>query len=146
MQHADIDHTGITGVGGAGLTASESFLAANVSITPADTYVDVVSLSLAAGTWLIWGNVLAVASVAGHWEVKLHDGAGTVYHNPEQYILTTSATFNIEVFAKVVLGSTTTIRVAACRDAGSGTHTVIDTAAVNGTADKGTKILALQIA
>lgn len=128
------------------LTVSENFITSDVSVSSADTFFDGPSLSLAAGTYVLWGNLLVKSTVAGHWEVKLWDGASAVYHTAENYALTNGATYNIPVFGTAVLGGTTTIKISGARNAGSGTHTILDAAQVNGTADKGTHLVALRIA
>jgi len=57
VQHADIDHTGITGVGGA-VDTEDAQQGADITLTAA-TYINITSVALAAGTWDIWGWLTA---------------------------------------------------------------------------------------
>lgn len=127
-------------------TAGESFLTSPVTISLADTFYDGPSQSLAAGTYLIWGSVLSITAQATHIEAKLWDGSN-VFHTTEQYFLTTGATVELNTFAYVVLSTTTTVKVSVAHDNNtSGTHSILDSAQVNGDADKASKIMWLRIA
>lgn len=128
--------------GGASLTCSENFLVADVAMTNANQYYDGPSLSLAAGTWLLMGQVLCTAS--GTVTAKLWDGT-TVYASGEQSSPGAGASIVFPFSKKVVLGSTTTVKIS-CRNNLTGGNIryrspVVDTSATNATG-----LTALQIA
>lgn len=126
-------------------TASEAFLSGDVTMTSADTFYDGPSISLGAGTYIIMGGLtLKETGQNSFFTVKLWDGTN-VYHAPGgQYNDTQGGDYNVSVFAKVTLVGTVTVKIsAACHNTGG---VILATAIFNGTSNKASKIVALQIA
>lgn len=125
-------------------TASEAFMTSNLTLTSANTFYDGPSLSLAAGTYVLWGSGLGKFSTAGFIEAKLWDGTN-VYHTTEAYNATSGADIAIGVTAgNVVLGGTVTVKISYASSVTG--NSVLATAQNNGDANKATKIVALKIA
>jgi hypothetical protein len=74
---------------------------------------------------------------------RLWDGS-TVYHEAEEYLKSGGEASSLTVFAYVVLGSTTTVKISSAHSSASGT--INDGAQTNGTADKTSKLAWLKIA
>lgn len=133
-----------SGGGGGSLTSSSTALTGAVTLTSANTYYDVLSLSLAAGTWLI--NTYAATGLAGGeaYYGKLWDGS-TVYASAQLYVLS-GAVGSLAFTALVTLGSTTTVKLSA---ASSGTSKTIEPtiyANNTGATDTSTQLIAVKIA
>jgi len=129
---------------GAHLTA-EALLGADVNIT-ANVYADLVSISLAAGTWAIFGQVQSRPGSGNKSTAKLWDG--TTVKASGEYVdeggATSAGLGMITLGCLVTLGSTTTWKI-------SGTNTATITAvflaaaADNGAGNNATKIWAVRI-
>lgn len=72
--HSDIDHTGLTGVGGT-LDYEQGQLGADVTMVTAGTFYDGPTVTLAVGTWLLNGTVtIDGIGASGNITAKLWDG------------------------------------------------------------------------
>jgi len=91
------------------ITTSDAQQGADISLSAA-TYTNIVSVSLAAGTWDIWGWIDFLASAAtGDAYAQLWDGAAQLGQMVSR-INVNSSYLTVPVFAgAVVLASTTTI-------------------------------------
>lgn len=103
--------------GGSTITNSSSVISSDVTIGTSSTYVTATSLSLAAGTWLVNGQITIEqtgSSTAVFFYAQLKSSGGTVYSsavarpNPNS-----SNQFEETLFmtAVVTLGSTTTVNM-----------------------------------
>jgi hypothetical protein len=136
----------IEGSTGSGVTASENFLTAPVTIVNANTFYDGPSLSLAAGTYVLTGEVHCTATSARWFTAKLWDGTTQIGGAPAHYSSTAGGGITIPVFGYVVLGSTTTVKISVASDAGASGGTIQDTAPSNGVTDKASHLVAMKIA
>jgi hypothetical protein len=98
------------------LNNSESFLSSDVTLSTANTYGDAVSLTLAAGTWMIAGSatVESAPSTTQRVTYKLWDGT-TVYQAGEATSNSISGNVkgyvSLPVSCILVLASSTTVRL-----------------------------------
>lgn len=144
--HATIDHTGLTGVGGAGATVSENFITGNVSVVSANTFYDGPSLSLAAGTYHLVAKVRQSTGSANTWCVaKLWDGTN-IFDASEFYVETSGGGNMHSLVGTVVLGSTTTVKVSCADNSGSGTIKATPDTNNTGLTNKASHLVALKIA
>lgn len=143
------------------LTSTQVFATATTSISAA-TYADITgcSVSLAAGTWLITGHVVAAAAnLITQGFVAIRDGANTVIaasalSRPASGTASVNAPFAVSWSALVTPAVTTTYKLSAARGLTTltQTYTVYDGTGYNTTnhatdnSDKGTNILAIRIA
>lgn len=143
------------------LTTAEAFATATTSVSAA-TYADItgVSVSLAAGTWLVLGQCSGSSvNAQAIMHVAITDGANTVVSEGSQGIgasgtANVAQLGNVSVAAIVSPGSTTTYKLRAARGLTTitGTWTAMDGAGTNTTnnltdnSDKGTSIRAVRIA
>lgn len=119
VQHADIDHTGIPGTGTAAITRADALpSAAPQTISSANTPTDITgcSVSLTAGTWIVFGMALlkrgAVDSVCA---LAIADAANAYVATARQGVIGTGGTqfCHLNTFAIVSPGSTTTYKLRA---------------------------------
>jgi len=92
------------------LTSTSTYLTADLAFASVNTWFDVTSLSLAAGTWLLNGNTTNYGNSdynVGH--IRLFDGTNVLASSSFYGIIdfTTSA----QVAATVTLASTTTVKL-----------------------------------
>jgi hypothetical protein len=130
--------------GGGSLTYAINQLTGDVTISGSNTYADAMSVSLAAGTWLL-GAVLTVlrGANASRITAKLWDGT-TVIATGEGIIPTAGDVVSIPLLGIVVLGSTTTYKVSA---AGTSSGNIIKaTAPDNGAGNTASTLVGLKIA
>lgn len=157
--------TGISVLGSGNIyptqTSASAFITAETAISTA-TYADITgaSISLSAGTWIIYGNIicratntaiLAHAAITDNSNVIVAEASqgcpASGNANVNQYI-------NINITAIVTPSTTTTYKLRAARGNTTitGSFTVVDGAGVGTTnnvsdnLDKGTSIIALRIA
>lgn len=146
---------------GASLTSTSAFATATTSISAA-TYADITgcSVSLAAGTWLIIGQVVvgAVNAITQAFVAITHSDntviSETAASRPASGTASLASPFTVPVFGIVSPGSTTTYKLRAARGltTHTATYTVMDGNGVNTTnhatnnTDKGTGIFAVKIA
>lgn len=133
-----------SGGGGGSLTSSSTALTGAVTLTSANTYYDVLSLSLAAGTWLI-NTYAATGLAAGEvYYGKLWDGS-TVYASAQMFVIN-GAVGTLTFSALVTLGSTTTVKLSV---ASTGTSKTIEPtiyANNTGATSTSTQLIAVKIA
>ena len=143
------------------LTTSSAYATATTSISAA-TYADITgcSLTLAAGTWLILGNVVgSAANLIVQGFVAITDGANavvseTAFTRPASGTASLNSPVAASVFAIVSPSGSTTYKLRAARGltTHTSTFTVYDGSGYNTTnhatnnTDKGTVIMAIKIA
>lgn len=121
-----------------------AFLAANVTMTTANTYYDGPSISLTAGTWLVMAGVDCgnESTGAGQVAAKLWDGT-TVYGTAEQNAPSAGVYATPFTSAVVALSGTTTLKIsAATQQNGSIMRAALR---VNSAGNNATHIMAFQI-
>ena len=133
------------------LTTASAQLGADQAIATAGTFVDAVSVSLAAGVWLIiagtQGHVApGVSNSAAGFVVKLWDGT-TVFASGEgaayQGTFAVPTEVNVALAAIRTLGGTTTVKTSATTAGGTGTIKAATTD--SGSGNNATWILAVKI-
>lgn len=108
--------------GGGSITTASAFLSGNVTMTSANTFYDGPSVSLAAGTWMVWAGVDCYNAGSGsNFTAKIWDGT-----TPYVAMQSTNAGggFHIGITLAsppIVLGSTTTIKVSVASQSASST-------------------------
>lgn len=143
------------------LTTSTAYATATTSISAA-TYADITgcSLTLAAGTWLILGNVVgAAANLIIQGFIAITDGSNTVisetaFTRPASGTASLNSPVSASVFAIVSPSGSTTYKLRAARGltTHTSTYTVYDGSGYNTTnhatnnTDKGTVIIAIRLA
>lgn len=131
------------------LSNSESFMTTGVTLS-ANTYSDAVSLSLAAGTWLITGSATLESTNNNSMRVtyKLWDGT-TVYQAGEGACAAmgsgTKGYVCLPFSYLAVLGSTTTVKVSIASTLASSVIKVTPGDNNSGTTNKATSIRAVRI-
>jgi hypothetical protein len=131
------------GGGSAGLTSATNQLAADVSLSTANTYFDGPSLSLAAGTWLLTASLTLESTSTLFYQVKLWNGT-TVAASIETANAFASGSVGVSLSALVSPGTTTTYKASvAC----SSTPGLIKAATVaNGSGNNASTLVAVKIA
>lgn len=137
---------GPTGATGSSFAAVilEAHLTGNVTMTTANTVYDAVTLSLPAGTHLLFGRIAFHDNGGGSTCVgQLYDGTAVVAQ--AETGLSASFDGSVALFAAVVLTGTTTVRL---RGIGNGASKRMDaTTIVNGGGvNAATSLLAVQVA
>lgn len=123
------------------LTTLKTYLTADVTISTANTYFDGPSLSLAAGVWFLYGQVLLTASSAAArtFLFRLWDGTTDVSNGAHTIEGSLTASQSSWPLAGIVVPSTTTTyKISATSNTGT-----TDKIAHNG--QKGSFLLALKI-
>lgn len=149
-----VPSTGVS-ISGTNLTASgsspdcyQTFLTSDVAIPNANTVQDVLSLSLPAGDFLLYGNAEITSAHANQTQltIALHDGSGIVANAQVlQQAGVGGVSQHASCNARITLAGTTTVKLQAFSVRGSSDSTVKDAATSNGTADKGTSLIALKV-
>jgi hypothetical protein len=143
------------------LSYASAFATATTSISTA-TYADITgcSVSLAAGTWIIFGHVVAGAAnliIQGFVAITHSDNtviAASAFSRPASGTASLNSPVAVSWSAIVTPGSTTTYKLRAARGltTHTSTYTVYDGTGYNTTnhatdnSDKGTSIIAIRIA
>jgi hypothetical protein len=143
------------------LSYASAFATATTSISAA-TYADITgcSVSLAAGTWIIFGHVVAGAAnliIQGFVAITHSDNtviAASAFSRPASGTASLNSPVAVSWSAIVTPGSTTTYKLRAARGltTHTSTYTVYDGTGYNTTnhatdnSDKGTSIIAIRIA
>jgi len=96
------------------LYSSQSQLAADVTATTSGTFYDANSLSLTAGTWLVFA-VATVTTGNGKVSGKLWDGGSNVYASAES---ADTETENV-IISRIALTATTTVKHSVTRTGGT---------------------------
>jgi hypothetical protein len=119
IQHADIDHTGITGVGGSGYdgTRTEATLGADVTMVTADTFYDGPTLTPAAGVYDVCARV-TIAAIAANQQYAvarlIANGSATPIDEAQvQWVLANTSQIAIYLSARVTANGTNPILVRA---------------------------------
>lgn len=144
------DGSALTGLQPA-ITTTEAVLTAPVSLTANNTWTDAVTMSLAAGTWMLTGQitmqrqVTTVVTFCG----RISDNTTTWASGQQRQL--SSATNNattITLHRVVTLGSTTTVRLQGLCDSGaSGTdNRIINEITAGASGDTATILTAMRIA
>lgn len=143
VQHADIDHTGITGTGGSGITTDEDKITVDVAMGSANTFYDGGSLTLAAGTYFLSGAVNFRTTAAADFTAKLWNGTA-VEASGSLTLHANTYTGSIHLSGVVVLAGSETWKISV---AANGTTGTLKAAAVNnGAGNNATFLYALKIA
>ena len=126
-------------------SVQEIFLTSPVTLTAANTYYPVLSLTLAPGTYLLMGSlqIFAPIGVPAWASVKLWDGVSTVLDAPSSYISTGGSSDSLAVRGVATVTTTTTYILAAATD-----HTgaeVDPTAPYNGVTNRASHLIAVRI-
>ena len=135
-----------TGTLALSLTQQSAFLGADVTMTNANTWYDGPSLSLAAGTWLLFAsaNVGRTATTAGNYDLRISTGS-THYASVQQYHASAANNWAaLSCNGVAVLAATTTIKI---QVAGTLTNDVLKAATPNNASgSNATGLIALRIA
>lgn len=136
------------GGGGGSLSTDQATLGADVTLVSADTYTDVLSLTLAAGTWLLLAviHVTNTTTTLMHITARLSETTGPTHYasagKSEGGQASTSV--SIPLLALVTLGSSTTIKLQAATTA---IAPIVRAALVqNGNGNNATRFVAIKIA
>ena len=138
------DHKhGMPAAPAASLTSQIAHMTASVTLTLANTFYDLASLTLAAGTWLVIGRIGAYPTNNDVYTGRLLSGAASAEEG-QAGPLATGPGESLTLAGIVVLGSSTTVKL---QVAAVGTARIVPpTVATNGTANLATSLLAVRIA
>ena len=127
------------------LTSQSANLAADVTMTSANTYYDGATISLAAGTWLLIGTMYVddPSNTGGTVTAKLWDGT-TVSSSAEMYVSGTTTQVSITLSGIVVPTGTTTYKMSAATS--QNIHVIRAAAQQNGAGNNANHISAVKIA
>jgi len=130
-----------------GVETYEAALGANVSLSSSNTWTDVLSQSLTAGTWVIMAQVTHSRSATTAETVYARLSDGTNHYASSQMYHASSSGAGVVLFlvAKVTLSATTTIKVQAATSAGAAASTVIAALTANGVGNNATKLVAMRV-
>ncbi len=130
--------------GVASLTSQQVVLSGNVSC-PQNTWTDVLSLSLTAGTWILIGKLYGFSgSGTSDFEGRLHDGTNTLDSGSfSQANLGYDGT--IPLLAVVTPASTTTYKIQA-NTTGAANATASAALAGHGVGNNSTRLVAVKVA
>lgn len=139
--------TDLAAGGGSGVTDSINQLAADVSMPSATTWYDGPSLSLAAGTYNLFATVTIDNGGGGgaHHSARLTDGTNN-YGSTEAHVGSGGAQCSLSLVGRVVLASTTTIKVQAASGAGITGSKILAANQINGAGNTASTLLAVKIA
>lgn len=127
------------------LTSQSANLAADVTMTSANTYYDGVSTSLAAGTWLIIASIYVddPSNTGGTVTAKLWDGTN-VSSSGEMFVGGTTTQVTITLSGIVSPASTTTYKISAATS--QNIHVIRAACVQNGAGNNASHISAVKIA
>lgn len=135
-----------TGTLALSLTQQSAFASADVAMTNANTWYDGPSLSLTAGTWLLFAsaNVGRTATTAGNYDLRISTGT-THYASVQQYHASVANNWAaLSCNGVAVLAATTTIKI---QVAGTIAGDVLKAATPNNASgNNATGLIALRIA
>lgn len=126
----------------------EALLAADAAIAAANTFQDVLSLDLPAGTFKIEGEAEATSANGGGTFITLaiHDGAAIVRaRGARVWAGDAGGACNPAVSARVTLAAPATVKLQAASNRGGGDSIVRDQSQANGAADKCTSLKATRV-
>jgi len=119
-------------------------LGADVTLTPVNTYVDVLTLTLNTGTWLVMASACMVKSgSASDFEAKLWDGTN-VFASGEGHSLFSGNAQTVPLVAIITLQYQTTIKLT-CASANVTTVLVKAATPINGSGNNATTLLAVRL-
>ncbi len=98
--------------GGGSLSYSQTFLAADVSMSTGGVSYDLLSLSLAAGTWVVFASADIQTNVAGGCATRLWDGT-TIYAAANASWTAAGHRSQLACMSVIVLSGTITIKYSA---------------------------------
>ena len=124
------------------LTTATAALGADVAMTAGNTYYDTVSVSLAAGTWMLVAEVEVVGANAIGISAKLWDGT-TVFRSGSFTVAVNTYTGHITMAAIVTPGSTTTYKISVAGNTTGGTAKAAMT--LNGAGNNATALTAVKV-
>lgn len=134
----------VEGAAGA-LTTSSAYLATDVTMTTNGTLYDAVSLSLAAGTWLLIGNLgYEAPATSDACTAVIQTSGGTVISSGVCFLTTVNGNMTVPVSAIVSPGTTTTYKLSGVAD-DNAAH-IKASSVVNGQGNNGTYLLAVKVA
>ncbi len=146
--HDTHDHTGIPGCGGGGGgTVTSAVLTTGDVTLPQNTWTDILSLSLAAGTYVIMA-MANLQSVTGAQDVDIRIQNTTdtaTLASGAASITATSFDWTVSVVCTVVLGGTKTVKLQGNASAASGGK-ALQAIQSNSTGNNAVQIVALKIA
>jgi hypothetical protein len=146
VDHATIDHTGITGTGGS-ITAADALVGSDVTMTNVNTYYDGPSIALTAGTFLIGGHVTVQNLSGGASSIcaKLWNGT-TVEASVEGTSSTNGHRIALAIpLRKVIVAGSETWKISCAGDGGGGSK-ILAASVTNGAGNNASGITAVQIA
>lgn len=129
------------------ITTASADLSGDVSITPANTWVDGPSVSLAAGTWFIAAQGLLQNTAQNSMHIRLYNSTdAAVIADAESYV-TGAVWTNLSCFDLLVIAGTKTVKLQAASDLAGGACT-LKAAVANPTSggNIATRIIALKVA
>jgi len=131
--------------GGGSITYQTAALSADVSMANATQWYDGLTISLAAGTWLVLANILVASSGGGSAVVegRLWDGTNTVA-SADIGSVGANTLVPFALSGIFVLGTTTTVRVAAI--CGRTLATIKAALVTNGVGNNATTLTAIKLA
>ncbi len=140
-------HTGSDGTVVAAPPSSSAVLAADVTLTTAGTWYSVLTLTLAAGTWVVSAHAL-FGSPNGYYlgYLRLDNSSATYYASTDQpgYAGGAASYWSASLETVIVLAGSTTVRLAAT--AGTNGDKVKAALGVNGVGNNATQLIAVKIA
>ena len=101
-------------------TSTFDVLGSNVSSVTASVFVDILTHSLVAGTYLVRGSVTCSSSGANNITIRLTDGT-TTYASTEQIPVGANYPVNLAIEMRIVLAATTTVHLTGCASGGTAT-------------------------
>lgn len=130
------------------ITNSNAALASATSITPINTFVDAVTLSLVAGTWLIVAHgIISQGSTTNKITARLWDGTTTFDETENSIQGSAAGTMPVSLASIVTLGSTTTVKLSAAVSSVTSTpQWLADPPDNSSAAHKSTQISAIRLA
>lgn len=129
------------------ITSASASLSANVSLTTSATWYDGPSVSLAAGTWLVIGQITHNRSTATAEIIYGRISDGTNHYSSTQFYHSSVAGAGIvlPLVAKITLSATTTIKLQATSSSGASTSTMLAALTANGSGNNATNIVAIKL-
>jgi hypothetical protein len=139
----------ITCTAGIDLSNKNTKLTADISMPTANTWYNIVSVSLEAGTWLVNTSLLYVRTNNTADIVYCRVGNGTDHYasTSENRTATANATLNLATTTIITLASTTTIWLQAAQNTAAAANVALTKAAMiaNGAGNNATQITAIRV-
>jgi hypothetical protein len=139
----------ITCTNGIGLSSKNTKLTVDVSMPTANTWYNIVSISLEAGTWLVNTSLLYVRTnnTADIVYCRVGDGTNHYASTSENRTATANATLNLATTTIITVASTTTIWLQAAQNTTAAANVALTKAAMiaNGAGNNATQITAIRV-